>query len=186
MIHSTWYWKGSSVSAGIRTPDQWITKQLSTTELSDLLMNGRKSSIYQVSNSLFTNQSSIRNCHKMTICEQYRAKCCVQTAATLTLASTDVFLIKMWQESYNRMESWVFEKNIFFVGKWVASKNSHILLCMTLSLYMWKITLFIWWTNEILTGTQLRLPTVPIIIIVIIIIIIIIIFLELTNLRCFK
>ena len=25
-IHSTWYWKGSFVSAGIRTPNPWITK----------------------------------------------------------------------------------------------------------------------------------------------------------------
>ncbi len=54
----------------------------------------------------------------MTNCEQFRTKCSAKIAATLTLASTDVFLIKMWEESYNRRESWLF-KNIFFVGKWV-------------------------------------------------------------------
>ena len=43
----------------------------------------------------------------MTNCEQCRTKCCAKIAATLTLASTDVFLIKMWQKSYNRRESWV-------------------------------------------------------------------------------
>ncbi len=26
-IHSMWYWKGSIVSASIRTPDPWVTKQ---------------------------------------------------------------------------------------------------------------------------------------------------------------
>ena len=66
-----------------------------TAELSDLLMNGHKSSVYQVQNTLFTNQSGIRNCHKMTNCEQFRTKCCVKIVATLTLATTDVFLIKM-------------------------------------------------------------------------------------------
>ena len=33
----------------------------------------------------------------MTNCEQFPTKCCVKIAATLTLASTDVFLIKMCQ-----------------------------------------------------------------------------------------
>ncbi len=63
---------------------------------------------YKSQNCLFTNQSSIRNCHKS--CEQFLTKCCccAKIAATLTLASTDIFLIKMWQESYNRRESWVF------------------------------------------------------------------------------
>ena len=57
-------------------------------------MNGHKSSAYQVPNCLFTNQLSIRNCQKMTYCGQFRIKCCVKTVATLTLASTRVFLIK--------------------------------------------------------------------------------------------
>ncbi len=79
-----------------------------TAELSDLLINGHKSSIYQVQNTLFTNQSSVHNCHKMTNCEQFRTNCCVKIAATLTLANTFVFLIKMWQECYNGRENWVF------------------------------------------------------------------------------
>ncbi len=108
---------------------------------SDLLMNGHKSSVYQVSKySLFTNQSSTRNCHKMTNCEQFRAKCYVKIVATLTLATTDVFLIKIWQECYNSRESWVF---FFFplkfcevmlllkIDKAFVSKNSHIILCMS-------------------------------------------------------
>ena len=47
-IHSTWYWKGSTVSAGIRTPIHWLLGlgEHSTAELSDLLMNGYKSSVY--------------------------------------------------------------------------------------------------------------------------------------------
>ncbi len=80
---------------GFEPPIHGLQSELSTTELSDSLMNGHKSSVYQVPNSLFTNQSSLRNCHKMTNCEQFRTKCCVKIAATLTLASTDVFLIKM-------------------------------------------------------------------------------------------
>ncbi len=59
-IHSTLYWKGSIVSAGIRTPDPWVAY---TTELSDLLMNGHKNSVYQVQNKLFIDHSGIRNCH---------------------------------------------------------------------------------------------------------------------------
>ena len=43
----------------------------------------------------------------MTKCEQYWAKCCVKIVTKLILATTDVFLIKMWQECYNRRESWV-------------------------------------------------------------------------------
>ncbi len=69
----------------IRTPER------STAELPDLLMNGHKNSVYQVHNRLFTSQSGIRNCHKMTNCKQFRTKCCVKIATTLTLASTDVF-----------------------------------------------------------------------------------------------
>ncbi len=52
--------------------------------------------VHQVLNTLFTNESSVRNCHKMTNCEQFRTKCYVKTAATSTLATTDVFLIKIW------------------------------------------------------------------------------------------
>ena len=63
-------------------------KANSTTELSDLLINGHKRNIYQVQNTLFTNQSGICNCHKMVNCEQFRTKCCVKIVATLTLAST--------------------------------------------------------------------------------------------------
>ena len=67
----------------------------STAGLSNLLMNVQKISVYQVQKVLFTNQPSIRNCQKMTNCEQLRTKCCVKLAATLTfIASTDVFLIK--------------------------------------------------------------------------------------------
>ena len=43
-------------------------------------------------------QSGIRNCHKVPNCEQFRTKCCVKISATLKLASTHVFLIKMCQE----------------------------------------------------------------------------------------
>ncbi len=32
----------------------------------------------------------------------------VKKPAILTLATSDVFLVKMWQECYNRRESWVF------------------------------------------------------------------------------
>ncbi len=78
---------------------------------------GIKNSVFQVHNTLFTSQSGIRNCHKMTNCEQFRTKCCVKISATLTLASTHVFLIRMCQECYNRRESWVF---YFFPRvKWV-------------------------------------------------------------------
>ncbi len=41
-IHSTLYWKGSIVSAGIRTPIHGLRSERSTPELTDLLMNGHK------------------------------------------------------------------------------------------------------------------------------------------------
>ena len=65
----------------------------------------------------FIKSQIARNCHKITNCEQFRTKCSAKIAAIWTLASTDVFLIKMWQESYDRRESWVFEKKFF--RKWV-------------------------------------------------------------------
>ncbi len=90
---------------GFEPPIHGLQSERSTTELPDFLMNGHKNSVYQVQNKLFTNHSGIRNCHKMTNCEQFRTKCCVKISATLTLASTHVFLIKMCQECYNRSES---------------------------------------------------------------------------------
>ncbi len=55
---------------------------------------GVKVEYYQVQNSLFAKQPSLRNCHELTStnCEQFRTKCCVKIAATLTLASTDLYL----------------------------------------------------------------------------------------------
>ena len=70
--------------SGFEPPIHGLRSELSTTELSDSLMNGHKSSVYQVPNSLFTNQSSLRNSHKMINCGQFRTKCCVKIAATLT------------------------------------------------------------------------------------------------------
>ncbi len=87
------------------SPIHGLRSELFTTELPDLLMNGHKNSVYQVHNKLFTIHSGIRNCHKMTNCDQFRTKCCVKISATLTLASTHVFLLKMCQECYNRRES---------------------------------------------------------------------------------
>ncbi len=92
---------------GFEPPIHGLRSELSTTELFDLPMNGHKSSVYQVPDSLFTNQSCLR-CHKMTNCEQFRTKCCVKIAATLTLAAIDVFLKCTYQECYNRRESRVF------------------------------------------------------------------------------
>ena len=57
--------------------------------------------VYQVSNTLFTNQSALRNCHQMKNCEQFRTKYCVNIAAILTLATTHVFdknVTKMLQQ----------------------------------------------------------------------------------------
>ena len=101
-IHYTWYWKWSIVSAWIRTPDPWITKLNYLT----CWWMGNKSSVYQVhdTKSLRYTQLSQNDA----IANNLEQKCCVQTAATLTLASTHVFLIKMCQECYNRRESRVF------------------------------------------------------------------------------
>ena len=55
--------------------NSWITRPNPITELLDLLMNGHKSSVSEI---LFINQSSVRNCHKMTKCEQCRTKCCAK------------------------------------------------------------------------------------------------------------
>ncbi len=122
-IQCTLYWKGGIVAAGIRTLDTWITAKLSTAELSDLLMNGHKRIVCQVPNNLFTNELSVRNCHKITNCERFRTKCCVKIAATLTLASTEVFLTKnkKYDKNVTKRGNPEGSKNIFFVGKWVES-----------------------------------------------------------------
>ena len=72
----------------------WLRGEISTAELSDFLMNGYKRSVYQVPNTLFTNQSSEHNCHKMANCKQFRTECCVKITTTLTVATTDVFFDK--------------------------------------------------------------------------------------------
>ncbi len=66
------------------------SNSLPLTKRPDLLMNGHKSSIglYQLQNMLLTNQSGVRNCHKLTNCEHFRTKCSAKMAETLTLAST--------------------------------------------------------------------------------------------------
>ena len=93
--------------------------ELSTTELrSDLLMNGHESNVYQVPNCLFTNQSSVRNCHKMINGEQFQTKCCANISAALTLTSTDVFLIKNVTKLQQKGILSVLKRKIF-VGKWV-------------------------------------------------------------------
>ncbi len=94
-----------------------LRDELSTAELSVLLMNRHKSSVlYQVLNTLFTNQSSVRNCHKMTKCELFRTKCCVKIALTLTLATTDVLLINVTRMLQQDGILSVL-KNIFFACK---------------------------------------------------------------------
>ncbi len=57
---------------------------------------------YQIPQSLFTYQSSVRACLKITNCEQFRAKFCLKITATLTLDTTDIFLIKLIQEYTSR------------------------------------------------------------------------------------
>ncbi len=99
-----------------------LQREWSTTELPDLLMNGHKNSIYQVQNLLFTNQSGIRNCHKMTNCEQFQTKCCVKISATLTLPS--LRLTCLFDKNVPRMlqQEGILSvlKNIFSRVKWVA------------------------------------------------------------------
>ena len=59
-IHSKWYWKGSIVSAGIRTLDPWITRRTFNRWAIYLLINGHKISEYQVQKALLTNRSSVQ------------------------------------------------------------------------------------------------------------------------------
>ena len=66
--------KKVSFPSGFEHPIPGLRSERSTTEPSDLLMNGHKNSVYQVHNKLFTIYSGIRNCHKMTNCEQFRTK----------------------------------------------------------------------------------------------------------------
>ncbi len=44
---------------GFELPIHGLRSERSTTELSDLLMNGHKNSVYQVQNTLFTSQYAI-------------------------------------------------------------------------------------------------------------------------------
>ena len=53
----------------------------------------------------------------MANCEQLRTKCCIKIAATLTLGSTDVFLIKRGQKCYTGANPKCSEK--YFVEKLV-------------------------------------------------------------------
>ena len=75
--------KRKIVSTGIRSMGCGANS-LPLSCLIDLLMTGHKISVYQVQKALFTNQSAVLNCQKMTNCERFRAKCCVNLAATLT------------------------------------------------------------------------------------------------------
>ncbi len=105
------------VSPGFEPPIHGLQSELSTTELSDLLMNWHNSGVYQAQNTLLTNQSGIRNCQKMTNCEQFRTKCCVKTAAILTLATTCLFdknVSKMVQQEEILS---ILKKTNIFVGK---------------------------------------------------------------------
>ncbi len=72
-----------------------VQNEQSSTELSDLLMNEHKTSICEVPKLFVYKSIKSTQCHKMTNCEQFRI------VATLTLASTLVFLVKMCQECYN-------------------------------------------------------------------------------------
>ena len=78
MINSTWYWKGNnSFRHIIRTVASihGLRGEPSTLNCLTCCWLGHKSSVYQIPNTLFTNQSNVRNCHKMTNCEQFRTKC---------------------------------------------------------------------------------------------------------------
>ena len=67
-------------------------------ELSDLLMNGHKNSAYQVPIALFTKQSRVRNCHKITNCEQFRTKRYVKLAATIKKFLVFVFCLFVFSQ----------------------------------------------------------------------------------------
>ncbi len=136
-VHYTWHWKGSIVSTRIRTLEcmNYGVNSLPLSYQTCWCM-GIKVTHYQVPNTLFTNQSSVRNCHRMTNCEQFLTKCCVKIAATLILATADVFLIRMWQECCNGIESRLSVLKKISVGKWIEilwpsltctiSKGSHL------------------------------------------------------------
>ena len=66
----------------MRNPIHGLRSELFTAELFDLLMTGHKIS---VSNTLFTSQSTMRTCPKMT-CEKIHTICCVKN-------TTDTFLM---------------------------------------------------------------------------------------------
>ncbi len=66
----------------VKPPIQGLRGELSTAELFDLLMTGHKISVYQVSEPLFTNQLSVRNCPKMTV-NNNPNKCCAKIAVML-------------------------------------------------------------------------------------------------------
>ncbi len=88
------------VSIGIWTPIHgYGASSLLLSYLTCWWMNsGHKTSVYQVQIPLFTKQLTLRNCHKITDCEQFWTKCCVEIVATLTLDTTDIFFEKMRNE----------------------------------------------------------------------------------------
>ncbi len=80
-IHSTLYWKGSIVSAGIRTLDPWITRW--TLYRWAIWLADKKDKFWTISSKMLSSNINI-------------------------IATTDVFLIKMWQKWYTRREPWLF------------------------------------------------------------------------------
>ena len=106
------YWKGSIVSAGIRKPRS-MDYEANSLPLS-WWMGIKVAYIKYKIRCLQINQV-YAIVTKWRIVNNFEKKCCVKTAATLTLASTQchVSLIKMCQECYNRRDPEC-SKKIFF------------------------------------------------------------------------
>ncbi len=140
--HSTWYWKGSIVSTGNQNPwvDPWISRRTLCRWAIWLAEEW-------ASNTLFTNQPSVCNCHKMTNLWTIanKIKCTNSSNFNITYhrCLLDKHVTRMLQQEGNlsvlkiffrRKMSWKFVMSCYYCWKstkFVVAKNSHILLCMS-------------------------------------------------------
>ncbi len=89
------------VSAGIQTTDSWVIGRALYQWAFWLVSEWAWNNVYQIPMSLFTHQSSVRTCLKITYCEQFQIQCCVKIAVTLTLDTKDIFLIQELHQEGN-------------------------------------------------------------------------------------
>ncbi len=105
-IRSTRYWKGCRpIVSKPWSVDYGATVYHWAIWLADDRMGIKVAYVkYQI--HCFSNQSSVRHCHKMTNCEQFRKKCRLKNSSDISYHKC--LFEKMRQECYDKRESLIF------------------------------------------------------------------------------